>query len=105
MGAPIHTPGMEGATAFMLGHRLGAGAAAGQSATVREWSRRPRMRGCFAFWRLPGGIQIAYAGNHPGDIPRSLWREWYGADHDLAFWNAARRELRITNHPPPGTVH
>lgn len=110
MGAPIHTPEMRGATAFVLEHRTGIR----EPAPVREWryahrdghgTVRAQYSGWFAFWRLSEGIQIAYTGSHPGDIPRKLWREWFGAAHDLEFWNAARRELRITNHPPRGTVH
>ncbi len=107
MGAPIHAPEMEGATVYE--RRTGAQGLA----SVRWWTYSKELpsgitilsSGRFAFWRKPDGIQIAYVGSHPADIPRSLWREWYGASHDLEFWNAARRELRVTNHPPRGTSH
>ncbi len=105
MGAPIHTPAMRGATM----HTFEGPGPSREAAPVRQWrvGRRggmgypqTRQSGWFAFRRTTGGVQIAYAGSHPADIPRGLWREWFGTAHDLELWNAARRELRITNRPP-----
>ena len=104
MGAPIHIPAMRGADAFTFeapGTR--------DAVPVRRWRYQQALapyqafEGWFAFWRPPGGdgVQIVYAGNHPADIPRSQWAEWFGPAHELEMWNAARRELRITNHPLP----
>ena len=109
MGAPIHVPGMAGASAYTFD----IAPSLCETVLVREWRaersgglglRFPR-HGWFAFWRKPDGVQIAYAGTHPADIPLILWREWFGTAHDLEFWNAARRPLTITSHPPKGSVH
>ena len=116
MGAPIHAPGMRGATTHVFEDyedTYRGTEVVREGAPVRQWSHSKELPGgitivsfgWFAFRRAPDGIQIAYVGHHPADIPRKLWREWFGAAHDLEFWNAARRELRITNHPPKGTVH
>lgn len=109
MGAPIHTPEMAGANVHTFTAPGGP-----MTVPVRQWKAggRGRMgyvkakhRGWIAFWRTPEGVQVAYAGSHPGDCPRNLWRAWVGAAQDLEFWNAARRPLTVTYHTPAGTSH
>lgn len=107
MGAPIHMPEMAGADVHVFEGREGT-CFVRETAPVRQWAYRKefptgmvvRWAGQFAFRRTSEDIQIAYAGSHPGDIPRKLWREWFGSAHDLEFWNAARRELSVVGHSP-----
>ncbi len=99
MGAPIKDSEMRGAAVYTFEYPGGH-----EDVGVRPWYFQSKVApftrygGWVAFRRTPEGIQMAYAGRHPGDIPRSMWQTWYGA-HSLEFWTAARRELKITHHP------
>ncbi len=112
MGAPLHVPGMRGATVYAFQEHEGTHrgtAVVRNTAPVWEWRggvSDPRAHGWVAVWHCPDVPPVIYyAGSHPAGVSRRLWREWFGAELDRAIWMAARRPLTINNLPPSGTVH